>query len=175
MEAKPTYRPRGTEEDGFLYALGSVLHRFLPEVHSCSQCSSILTDNHPTTSFILERKYTPDSALVSPSQSLVKYVTAVDSAIERTVAHDLHQRGVISNTHDKVIRLMPPPISLTCPSHRTPFERIFMKKWVTTSLRFIVREKCHKINRMKLMRRKRKYVLSHASSIPHKRRRLTPT
>ena len=173
MEQKTTYKSNGTQEDGFRYVIGSVLHRYLPAIDGCHQCLTLLTEEPPATSFIFARKYDDTSTLLCPSHNLFNYITAVDSVIERTSKNHLHQRALITRIHQKVMRQVPPQLSLTCQIHRLPFINIFIKTWIITSLKFILKEKCEKMNRQKFQRIKRKKAVHQSANLTVKRRKMT--
>ena len=80
-------------------------------------------------------------------KNLFNYITAVDSATDRISTNHLHRRALLTQTYQKVMRQVSPPLSLTCQIHSVPFMDIFIKIWIKTSLNFILKEKCEKMKR----------------------------
>lgn len=170
METRLTYNC-GTQEDAFLYALGSTISSFLTFVSGCSSCKALLCQSSPQDSFVHERKYTANSNLHFPSVALKTYISAVDSMIHRHIPTRIHLRGVIDKILLKVVNQLPPPTTVRCSIHSESFASVFLKKWITISLRFILRSRCDKMLREKLQRRKRRKL--QMLQVPLKRTRLS--
>lgn len=170
LEDRPTYR-YGTEEDGFRYALGATLKNYLTIIGSCPTCEAHLSEPPPPNSFVFQRKYTDNSKLIFPSHSLMTYITAVDSIIQRTCKTHIHERKIINKIFNVVNENTTPPSSLRCDRHFDSLINVFLRKWIATSVTFILADKCNKINRMKMQQRKRKKIALQNIYLSHKRAR----
>ena len=73
------------QEDGFLYAVGSLLHDYLQEVSHCETCKEFLCVEPPTDSFISLRKYDINSNLNFPSRPIVQHIRLIENFLERNM------------------------------------------------------------------------------------------
>ena len=166
-----TFRP-GPQEDGFLYILGAAVCAYIRAVGGCTSCEQRLSKPPPPNSFVYERKYTEDSKLFFPSDSLLQYMCAVDAMIQRYIHTRAHQQRVIDLTLNEIAVQFPPPAHLRCDAHADVFKNILLKRWIATSLRLFVIEKSEKIARERLARRKRKKFMKLNVALPSKRQRI---
>lgn len=170
MEMEPrTYRA-GIQQDGFLYILGSTISAFLKRVDGCSSCKVRLCQEIPITSFVQERKYTETSQLCFPSSSLISFITTVDGVVKRSLSSHLHRQGLVQKLCTIITAQARTPSSIRCSRHAKIFTKLFLRKWIRTTIKIRLKDKCEKLKTLKVERRKRKKL--RACAVASKRRRL---